>query len=104
MSVMSGDKVIGSKTYFVFYSARFIHNWTMHEYRVDPGFMMQAESTDETLKIKIDTFVICYVCKEDYENWSIDETTSDQNEETMDDVAAPSQSDQSKSSKSDNQS
>ncbi|TXG62205.1 hypothetical protein EZV62_013568 [Acer yangbiense] len=61
MSVMSGDKVIGSKTYFVYYSARekeCTHNWTMHEYRVDPGFMIQAESTDETLKSK----VIRYFC------------------------------------------
>ncbi|KAK4853687.1 hypothetical protein QYF36_012925 [Acer negundo] len=105
--IMRGDEVIGFKKYFVFYWAgeNKSTDWTMYEYRVNPGFMIPANEPNVTLKRKIDTFVICNVCnKEDYDNWSIDETTSDQNEETMDDEAAPSQSDQSKSSKSDDQS
>ncbi|KAK0571746.1 hypothetical protein LWI29_020897 [Acer saccharum] len=102
--IKRGDEVIGFKKHFVFYSAgeRKSTDWTMYQYRVNPGFMIPANAPNVTLKRKIDTFVLCYVCKGDYDNWSNDETTSDQNEETIDDE--PSQSDQSKSSKSDDQS
>ncbi|KAK1549389.1 hypothetical protein Q3G72_001315 [Acer saccharum] len=117
-SIMRGDEVsldevIGFKTFFVFYSAgeKKTSNWTMHEYRVNPG-LFPAESTNETLKSKIDTFVICNVHKEDDDDSSNDETTFspsqlDQNEETMDNETATSsrfQSDQSETSKSDDQS
>ncbi|KAK2659860.1 hypothetical protein Ddye_006393 [Dipteronia dyeriana] len=107
--IKRGDEVIGFKKYFVFYSAgqKKSTDWTMYEYKVNPCFMIPADAPNVTLKRKIDTCVICNVCKEDYENWSIDETTSDQNEETMDDEAATStasHSDQSKSSNSDDQS
>ena len=51
---VSLDEVIGFKTFFVFYSAgeEKTSNWTMHEYRVNPG-LIPAESTNETLKSKV---------------------------------------------------
>ncbi|KAK3211813.1 hypothetical protein Dsin_016519 [Dipteronia sinensis] len=111
-SIMRGDEVslddvIGFRTYFVFYSAgeNKSSNWTMHEYRVNPGLFL-PELTTETVKSKIDTFVICNVHKEDDEDLSNDETTFspsqlDQNEETMDNETATSsrlQSDQGETS------
>ncbi|KAK0572596.1 hypothetical protein LWI29_033890 [Acer saccharum] len=106
VSIMHGDQVIGFKSYFVFYSAgeEKSSNWTMYEYRVNPG-LFPAESTNETLKSKIDTSVICNVHYKEDERFSPSQSV--QNEETMDnetDTSSRSQSDQSEISKSDDQS
>ncbi|KAK3211788.1 hypothetical protein Dsin_016494 [Dipteronia sinensis] len=72
LQVAVGDQVAGIKSCFVFYSAGEENRtkWTMREYRVNPGLTLYSQN--ESLKSKIDTYVICKVrYKEDDENLNL---------------------------------
>ncbi|KAK2659905.1 hypothetical protein Ddye_006438 [Dipteronia dyeriana] len=109
VSIMHGDQVIGFRSFFVFYSSgeEKNSNWTMYEYRVNPG-LFPAESTNDTLKSKIDTSVICNVHYKEAERFSPSQSfDSVQNEETTDnetDTSSLSMSEQSEITKLDDQS
>ncbi|KAK2636089.1 hypothetical protein Ddye_030881 [Dipteronia dyeriana] len=54
------DEIVGFEKSFVFYTCEEESNWIMHEYRVNPCFIL-ADESNKTLKSKIGSFVICKI-------------------------------------------